>query len=133
MLLSTHILPEATLLCHRVAVIIDGRLLAIDAPERLQQASRNTSNVELEVTAPPDALREALQSIEGVSAVSMYPIMGRESVFRVECHVDADSEIEARIARAVATRWSLHRLDRRQPTLENVFLRYMREAQGVGA
>ncbi len=132
-LLSTHILPEVTLICHRVAVIIDGRLLAIDSPERLQQASKKTSNVELEVTAPPHALREALQSIDGVSGVSMHPIVGRDSVFRVECHVDAGSEIEARIARAVAARWLLHRLDRRQPTLENVFLRYMREAQGVAA
>ena len=33
--------------------------------------------------------------------------------------------IEARIARAVASRWDLHRLERQQPTLENIFLRYV--------
>jgi len=39
--------------------------------------------------------------------------------------VDSREGIEARIARAVATRWELHRLERQQPTLENVFLRYV--------
>jgi ABC-2 type transport system ATP-binding protein len=130
-LLSTHILPEATLICQRVAVIIDGRLLAIDSPDRLQRASEHSSNVELEVTAPSAELRDALQSIDGVHGVSMQPIAGRESAWRVECHVDAERDVEAQIARTIAARWSLHRIDRRQPTLENVFLRYMREAQQV--
>jgi hypothetical protein len=38
--------------------------------------------------------------------------------------------VEAAIARAVAGRWDLHRLERREPTLENVFLRYVREGDG---
>jgi hypothetical protein len=33
--------------------------------------------------------------------------------------------VEAAIARAVAARWDLQRLERQQPTLENVFLRYV--------
>ena len=33
-LLSTHILAEATLICRRVAIINHGRLLAIDSPTR---------------------------------------------------------------------------------------------------
>ena len=39
-----------------------------------------------------------------------------------------ESVVEARIARVVATRWSLHRLERQQPTLENVFLRYVTQS-----
>jgi ABC-2 type transport system ATP-binding protein len=35
-LLSTHILPEVTLICGRVAIIDQGRLLAIDSPAGLQ-------------------------------------------------------------------------------------------------
>ena len=43
----------------------------------------------------------------------------------VDCHVDARDGVEAAIARAVAGRWDLHRLERQQPTLENVFLHYV--------
>ena len=41
-LLSTHILPEVTLICRRVAIINQGRLLAIDSPGGLQRASEQT-------------------------------------------------------------------------------------------
>jgi ABC-2 type transport system ATP-binding protein len=126
-LLSTHILPEVTLICRRVAIINQGRLLAIDSPAALQKASEQTNNVALEVGGPPEGLREALQSIDGVTAVTVRPLPGRNSAHRVDCQVDARDGIEARIARAVAARWELLRLERQQPTLENIFLRYVGE------
>ena len=126
-LLSTHILPEVTLICRRVAIINQGRLLAIDSPAALQKASEQTNNVALEVAGVSDGLREALLSIEGVTAVTLRPVPGRDSVHRVDCQVDARDGIEARIARAVAARWELLRLERQQPTLENIFLRYVGE------
>ncbi len=130
-LLSTHILSEVTLICQRVAIINEGRLLAIDSPSRLQQASEETNNVALEVTAPAEALESELRSVQGVSHVSIRAIAGREGVLHAECHVDAGDGVEARIARAVAGRWDLHRLDRRQPTLENIFLRYVSNKPSV--
>src|SRR5262249_58036559 len=51
-LLSTHILPEATLICRRVAILDHGRLLAIDTPAGLLRAAEQTNRVTLEVTAP---------------------------------------------------------------------------------
>jgi len=124
-LLSTHILPEVTLICQRVAIINDGHLLAIDSPDGLQRASEQTNSVSLEVTGTADALRQELLSVAGVNAVTIKPTPGRDELLRVECQVEAQEGIEARIARVVAGRWDLHRLERRQPTLENVFLRYV--------
>jgi hypothetical protein len=43
----------------------------------------------------------------------------------VECQVAAKDGVEAAIARAVAARWDLHRLERHQPALETIFLRYV--------
>jgi len=126
-LLSTHILPEVTLICQRVAIINHGRLLAIDSPSGLQRASEQTNNVSLEVTGPADAVKQELLAIEGVNAVIAHPLPSRESTYRIECQVTALEGIEARIARAVTARWELHRLERQQPTLENVFLRYVGE------
>jgi len=127
-LLSTHILAEATLICRRVAIINHGRLLAIDSPSGLEQAMEQTNRVTLQVTAPAQALREELLSVDGVSGLEIHPFPGDHDVLSVECQVDARDGIEAAIARAVASRWDLHRLDRQRPTLENIFLRYVKEA-----
>jgi gliding motility-associated transport system ATP-binding protein len=129
-LLSTHILHEVTLICQRVAIINEGRLLAIDSPAALQAASEQTNNVALEVGGPTDGLREELAAIDGVTAVTLHPLPGRDSAHRVDCQVDARDGIEARIARSVAARWELLRLERQQPTLENIFLRYVGEGAG---
>ena len=128
-LLSTHILPEATLLCRRVAIINHGRLLAIDSPGGLQRAVEATNQVSLEVSAPPAALTEALGAVAGVRAVDVRASSRAPDVLTVNCQVDADDGVEAAIARAVATRWDLHRLERQQPTLENIFLRYVSDGQ----
>src|SRR5262249_3964394 len=106
-LLSTHILPEVTLICRRVAILDHRRLLAIDSPSGLQQASEQTNSVMLEITAPEAPLREALLAVEGVKSVLIRAVPERESLQRAQCHVDARDGIEARIARAVAGRWEL--------------------------
>ncbi len=131
-LLSTHILSEATLICRRVAIINHGRLLAIDSPSGLQRAVEQTNRVRLEVTAPAPAVREVLASVPGVRGVEMQASAGNHDVLTVDCRVDAGDGVEAAIARAVAGRWDLHRLERQQPTLENIFLRYVNEPRADG-
>jgi ABC-2 type transport system ATP-binding protein len=124
-LLSTHILPEVTLICRRVAIINQGRLLAIDSPASLQRASELTSRVLLTASAPAEALRSELLSISGVIDVAARPVTGIEGMLNVECQTDSREGVEAAVARAVAARWDLYRLERQQPTLENIFLRYI--------
>jgi ABC-2 type transport system ATP-binding protein len=126
-LLSTHILPEVTLICRRVAIINHGRLLAIDSPSSLQRASEQTSRVTLTATAPAETLRAELLSLAGGSRWR-YEVPGMR-VLNAECQTDVREGVEAAIARAVAGRWDLHRLERQQPTLENIFLRYVSQAQ----
>ena len=127
-LLSTHILPEVTLICRRVAIISQGRLLAIDSPSGLQRASEQTNRVTLTATAPAESLRSELLSLAGVTAVAIKEVPGNARMLNVECQTDARDGVEAAIARAVASRWDLHRLERQQPTLENIFLRYVSQS-----
>jgi ABC-2 type transport system ATP-binding protein len=129
-LFSTHILAEVTLICGRVAILDHGRLLAIDSPAGLQRAVEQTNRVTLQVTAPAPALREALLAVEGVDAVDIRVAPSDGSRLAVECGVDGRAGVEAAIARAVASRWDLHRLERHQPTLENIFLRYVAHPAG---
>jgi ABC-2 type transport system ATP-binding protein len=112
-----------TLLCRRVAIINRGRLLAIDSPEGLQRAAEATNQVLLRVRGGADDVRDALVKVEGVHEVRVRA--DADGLLTIECGVDARDDVEAAIARAVAERFDLHRLERRQPTLENVFLRYV--------
>jgi ABC-2 type transport system ATP-binding protein len=127
-LLSTHILPEVTMICRRVAILNHGRLLAIDSPSGLERASEQTSRVTLTTTAPADVLRSELLSVAGVLGVSVHTVPGDARMLNVECQTDVRTGVEAAIARAVASRWDLHRLERQQPTLENIFLHYISQA-----
>src|SRR5882672_6604882 len=127
-LFSTHILAEVTLICRRVAIIHHGRLLAIDSPNGLQRASEQTNRVTLTATAPAESLRSELLSLAGVTAVVTKEVPGNAHMLNVECQTDARDGVEAAIARAVASRWDLLRLERQQPTLENIFLRYVSQS-----
>lgn len=127
-LLSTHILPEVTMICQRVAIINNGRLLAIDSPANLQRAAEQSNQVALTVRAPAEALENELRSVDGVLGAIVHPHPSAEGVVTVNCHVEPRDGVEAAIARVIANRWDLYRLERQQPTLENIFLRYIQSA-----
>jgi ABC-2 type transport system ATP-binding protein len=131
-MLSTHILQEVTLLCHRVAIIDGGRLLAIDTPAGLQRAVAQTHVVTLGVSVPGGqtgastrALTSELLAVDGVEAVHVEPATDASNLLAATCKVAAKDGVEAAIARVIAPRWALHRLARQQPTLEHVFLHYV--------
>jgi hypothetical protein len=49
-------------------------------------------------------------------------------MYSVECDMEDRDGLDAAIAKKVSAEWSLHHLERRQPTLENIFLRYVQDA-----
>lgn len=56
--LTTHNMEEANRLCHRVGIIRSGRIVAIDAPEKLKAAIDRVHRIEVSFDreVPPDAL-----------------------------------------------------------------------------
>ena len=126
-LLSTHILSEVTLLCSRVAIINQGRMLAVDTPDRLQQAAEESNVVWVEAAGDEAAIKQALQAVDGVVSVSS-STLPKAKLLSFDCMVSEDEGIQQRIARAVTSAGELQRLERRKPTLENVFLRYVAQS-----
>src|ERR1700733_9545548 len=65
-LMTTHYIEEAESLCDRVAIVDEGRIIALDTPARLQQQSRNASSIVVTCSTPfPEnrpAWAEAIQS-----------------------------------------------------------------------
>jgi len=65
--LTTHDMDEANQLCNRVAIINQGRVVAVDAPEKLKMATSSLHSVEVSFDGTVNI--ESLQSLPGVSMV----------------------------------------------------------------
>ena len=137
--LSTHILAEATLICRRVAIINHGRLLAVDSPAGLQRAMEQTNR------GPARDRGAGIRPARGAPRGRWRPRgrpCAREAAEPGCSPSSARSTTRTASRRPSRARWPslppLHRLERRQPTLENVFLRYVaatpaRRGNGVSA
>jgi len=65
--LTTHDMDEANQLCDRVAIINMGRIVAIDAPERLRMATSGRRSVEISFSGSVSL--ESLRQLAGVNEV----------------------------------------------------------------
>ncbi len=127
-ILSTHILPEATAVCQRVVIINEGRIVAVDAPEQLSARLRRSEKISLTVKTPPPDFAERLRRMPGVVSV-IDPANG--GAYLVECALGQD--IRDDLARHVVTNgWGLLELRAISMTLEDVFLRLTRHEECLG-
>src|SRR5215471_19722178 len=62
-LISTHILPEAEMTCNRMVIMYEGKILAADTPENLQQLMSSRSQTIAEIAAPESELQECWTQI----------------------------------------------------------------------
>src|SRR5207244_10817216 len=69
MLLSTHILSEASALCSRIVILSRGRLVAVDTPEGLAQRLAGVARLVVRVDGPADAVATQLATLPGVVGV----------------------------------------------------------------
>jgi ABC-2 type transport system ATP-binding protein len=121
-MLSSHILPEVSQLCHRVIIINRGLIVASDTPENLSRQLGHGSRVFLTVSGPVDQVEAALQAVAGVSRV----LRQGEGEFLVEA--DNGVELRPQLAQVVVERgWQLLELKAQDFTLEEVFLNLVTE------
>ena len=68
-MLSSHILPEVSQLCHRVIIVDRGQIVASDTPENLSRQLGQGSRVLMTVAGPVDQVAAALTAVAGVTRV----------------------------------------------------------------
>jgi ABC-2 type transport system ATP-binding protein len=128
-ILSTHILPEATAVCQRVVIISRGRIVAEDTPDHLSAQLRRSEKISLTLRTPPADVGERLRAVTGVVNVFDQPEPG---TFVVECALGLDiREDLARIA--VTGGWGLLEIKSVSMSLEDVFLQLTQHEEGVAA
>src|SRR5688500_12332898 len=69
-ILSTHLLPEVSMVCNRVVIINRGRLVALDTPIHLAEDVADRKTVRLEVSGPTSEVMGVLRSVSGLTTVS---------------------------------------------------------------
>jgi ABC-2 type transport system ATP-binding protein len=126
-ILSTHILPEVSMTCSKVAIINRGRVVATNTPDQLVLALAGGSGYELEIAGPAEQAH--LLQIRGVKAVEVLPdealpINRQKLRLTLEAGYDPGREIAAAVVEAGLGLYEMRRI---QVSLEDVFLQLTTE------
>ncbi|MGH2664011.1 MAG: ABC transporter ATP-binding protein [Actinomycetota bacterium] len=110
--LSSHVLPEVERLCNRVAIIREGRVVAVEEVAALKARALRYLEIHFARPVPPDAFRD----LSGVRDVSV-----RDSVVRFTVAGNLDAVVKT------AARFEVVNVVSEEPDLEEVFLTYYGE------
>lgn len=137
-ILSTHILPEASMICNRVAIINRGKIVATNTPENLMTQLTGGSGYELEIEGEASLAKQVLQNLPGVSLVESMPHVGMHH------HAFADNRAYLRVISQAGTEpgqeivmalvrggFGLYEMRRVSATLEDVFLQLTTEEKNL--
>ena len=124
LIVSTHILPEVSMICERVIIIHEGQIVAVDRPENLATRLRGVERIEIDVRGPSKEIIAAVKDVEGVSGVERKPNPGSADFTTYEIEGTRGGDLRALIAASVVQKgWNLLRLQAVGMTLEEIFLR----------
>jgi len=121
--LSTHILPEVAMICNKVVIIDEGKVIAMDSPENLTQQLMQSRRVRIIVRGPSILIEERLKDIPGIKRVERKnPSEDAPCVFELESNLEIDIRSSA-AAQIVKNGWELLELRSISMSLEDIFLK----------
>ncbi|GAB4473687.1 MAG: ABC transporter ATP-binding protein [Anaerolineae bacterium] len=120
-LLTTHYMAEADALCDRLAIIDKGRLLALDTPHNLKQRLQREAifNLRVEPLGPKPSREDMIEAVPGVRQVTVADRDGHTELNLILEEEDVLAQVLAHLHRRGS---SLIALEKREPTLEDVFI-----------
>lgn len=128
--LTTHYMEEADYLCDRVAIVDNGRIVALDTPQALKDKI-GADTITLEAEGEAEKLLAALQPFDWIREAAA-------SNGAIELRVDhAQARVPEVMKEAYRNSVAIKSVALHEPTLEDVFLKFtgrkMREAEAAGA
>lgn len=130
LILSSHILPEVSMICRRVLVIHEGRIVADDSPEHLSDRLRRTERIELSVRGASDA-REVVSVLRGLPMVvdarrntsAQVAVDERSGVLPLIVDARPDRNASEEVAKTIVQKgWGLRNLHPMAMSLEEIFV-----------
>jgi ABC-2 type transport system ATP-binding protein len=120
-LLSSHILPEVSMICDRVIIIHQGKIVAEDRIENLSTLLTGGRSIRIEVQGPAAEVARKLERVKGVRQVRY-----EAPHHIIECPPDTD--LRADITQAVVKGgWAILGMETVEMSLEDIFLQVTTE------
>src|SRR5688572_20488641 len=119
-LISSHILPEVEMTCHRVLIMRDGKILAADTPANLEKSLSHANQIVAEIAAPLEDLQICWEQMAEVEHFDIAPVDG--DFFRCSLTPANGTDIRPHIFSVVKERgWTLRELSRSRYSLEDIY------------
>jgi ABC-2 type transport system ATP-binding protein len=117
-LITTHMMGEADLLCDRIAIIDHGKIVALDTSTNLKKliSGADTTILKLEILNLTHELITTVRALKCVESVS------QENSTHVKVHAHGDEAFDAVIDAIRVRKGRIGSIENLQPTLEDVFL-----------
>lgn len=121
-ILSSHILPEVSMICERVIIINQGRVVAIDTPENLSAQLGKGGQISIIVDGSLEVIKSAIGKIRGITAIRHTESQNSAHTFVIESQKDMD--IRRHVAAAVVNAgFGLMEMKSIALSLEEVFVK----------
>ncbi len=134
-ILSTHILPEVSMICERVIIINRGSVVAVDTPANLNRSLQKQSVIRIVAGAPRDDFLSLCRSIPGVRTCEPGDTQGTAAGNRITVRIESSTDMDLRpqiASRIVQKGWELFELSSETMTLEDIFIQLVtREPEGA--
>jgi ABC-2 type transport system ATP-binding protein len=117
-ILTTHMMNEADILCDRIGIIDHGKIAALDTPTNLKNSisGANTTILILEIANLTPSLIEIVRDLKCVETTS------QENSTQIKIHAHGDDAFDSIIDAIRAKKGNIVSMQNIKPTLEDVFL-----------
>jgi len=117
-IITTHMMIEADMLCDRIGIIDHGKIAALDTPTNLKKlvSGANTTIMDLEIANLTSKIITSIQSLKCVNSVS------QDNSTHIKVHANGDDAFDTIIDSVRAKNGKITSIENLQPTLEDVFL-----------
>ena len=116
--LTTHLIAEADELCHRIGLLVKGRLMALDSPAALKARVAAEQRLWVELDSAPPAT--ALEQLGVVASLSPAKTAGNRLLLSAG---DVHAALQEVMAWSVSHGLRIRHLATQPPTLEEAFVR----------